>query len=100
MGYRDSHVHPYFNRTSFDVGHYHRMKRLTGPSVYAGAGHFHRMSGRTTVDEGHSHHYANPTGLAFSSGPRHTHGYRGVTAFAGRGPHVHTYRSRTGGAIY
>ncbi|RYL94293.1 hypothetical protein EWI07_05550 [Sporolactobacillus sp. THM7-4] len=58
------HTHRYFTFTSFDDGHRHEIRGVTGPAVpLPDGGHYHEFSGTTTVNGAtpHSHKYAGNT---------------------------------------
>ncbi|MTI86031.1 MAG: hypothetical protein FH756_19565 [Firmicutes bacterium] len=87
-----THVHQYSNKTSFDVGHIHRMRAVTGPTIRRGSTHVHRLKGETTFDAGHIHRYQSFTGPAIPTKPGfHVHRYQGTVRRAGDPLHVHRF---------
>lgn len=64
------HIHAILTNTDFAVGHFHRIKALTGPPIPVGGGrHVHFVRGRTTFDLDHDHVFVfatlieNPLGI-------------------------------------
>jgi hypothetical protein len=94
---RGSHIHEYHNVTTNDMGHYHKMKGITGPSIKAGASHVHRIEGQTSYDFAHIHGYQAFTGIAVPVRPGyHVHRYWGITEYSGGGQrHTHNYMGTT-----
>ena len=59
----DNHVHFFEGVTTFDDGHVHRYRGVTGgPIPIPGGEHYHIFSGVTSFDDGHSHSYYGKTG--------------------------------------
>lgn len=92
-----SHIHEYHNPTTSDMGHSHRMKGITGPSIKAGGSHVHRIEGQTSYDYAHTHGYQAFTGIAVPVRPGfHVHRYWGITEYSDGGQrHAHNYMGTT-----
>ncbi|MFC4769392.1 YmaF family protein [Effusibacillus consociatus] len=59
----DEHVHAYDGVTTFDHGHVHRFRGVTGPAIpLPGGGHTHEFAGETSFADGHTHAYYGRTG--------------------------------------
>ena len=66
----NTHIHSISANTDFAVGHFHRIKALTGPPIPVGRGrHVHFVQGRSTFDLDHDHVFVfatlikNPLGI-------------------------------------
>lgn len=66
----NTHIHAISTNTDFTVGHFHKIKVLTGPAIPVGRGrHVHFVRGKTTFDFAHDHAFVfatlieNPLGI-------------------------------------